>query len=457
MEGQDSTIAEPREQGEGAWRQIHDLLEREEFESALDLFNALHRADQAYVLRLLSGLHQQALLNTLTSEDSAKVLEHLSPEEAVEVFGEVETSSLSEILDDARPEVAADVLRQLPEERSQETLEGMEEAAEVAQLLEYAEESAGGVMTPEYLSVREDMTAANALDALRLLEPEAESVDTIFIVDGAGRLVGTLSVTRLALARPTGLVREIMDPDIISVGADVDQEESARLMDRYSLRTLPVVDEEQRLVGVILLEDAVEVLEEEATEDMYMITGIGGERVFGPLRSSVGRRLPWLYVNLATTILAALVISAFESTIAKVVTIAVFLPVIAGQGGIAGTQTLTLVIRSMALGDIPGQRGVPLLAKELSLGLVHGLLLGVVIGLIAFGWKGDPILGLIVGVAMVGNMLVAGLAGAAIPLLLRRFHMDPATGSAVIVTTVTDVIGFLLLLGIATILVNSLL
>ena len=244
-------------------------------------------------------------------------------------------------------------------------------------------------------------------------------------------------------------VRDIADPEVISVTPKTDREECARLMERYDLRSLPVEDQEGRMLGVILIEDVVDVLDQEATEDMYKMAGIGGERLFGSLQGSIRRRLPWLYLNLATTIMAASVISLFESTIARLVTLAVFLPVVAGQGGIGGTQTLTLVIRNMALGDVPARRGFRLLAREVYLGLIHGVLLGVAVALIAFAWKGNLVLGVVVGIAMAVNMLVAGVAGAAVPLLLRLLRTDPAVGSAVIVTTITDVVGFLLFLGIA--------
>jgi len=276
------------------------------------------------------------------------------------------------------------------------------------------------------------------------------------VVDGDGRLIGSLSITRLALARPSRLVSEIMDGEVISVPVGTDQEACARLMDRYNLNYLPVLDEAGLPVGLILVEDVVDVLREEATEDMYRISGIGGERLPGPIKNSVLRRLPWLYINLATTFLAALVISVFEGTIEKVVALAVFLPVVAGQGGIGGTQTLTLVVRSMALGEIFGRRGRRILLRESVLGIVHGVLLGIVVGLVAWGWKGNYMLGVILGIAMLGNMLMAGLVGAGVPLLLRRLGLDPAVSSAIFVTTVTDVVGFLLFLGIASALVSYL-
>ena len=190
-------------------------------------------------------------------------------------------------------------------------------------------------------------------------------------------------------------------------------------------------------------------MEEEATEDMYRIASVAGERVMGPLGNSLRRRLPWLYINLATALLAGLMISFFESTISKLIALAVFLPVVAGQGGIGGTQTVTLVVRSMALGEVPRNLGLRLLSREVSLGVINGALLGLVVGLVAYGWKGNATLGVVLGLAMMGNMLIAGLAGAGVPLLLRRLGMDPAVSSSVFVTTFTDVIGFLLVLGLA--------
>jgi magnesium transporter len=211
------------------------------------------------------------------------------------------------------------------------------------------------------------------------------------------------------------------------------------------------------LVGIITWDDVADILEEEATEDMYKLAGISGERVFGPLRVSLRNRLPWLSINLATTFLAAMVINLFESTVARVAVLAVFLPVVAGQGGIGGTQTLTLVVRSMVLREISGRRSeFRLLVRELYLGILHGLLMAVMVGVVAYFWKGSYMLGIVLALAMLGNMIIAGLTGAGIPLLLARLKIDPAVASAVIVTTFTDVAGFFLFLGFATILIRFL-
>ena len=456
MTQQQDLPTDAMEQAQQLMARVREDLEHKEFDSALATFMELHPADQSELLAELDDEDQQRFLRALSPEESARILEQMVPEEAAEVFGEIETPALADILDEAPPDVAADLLKQLPEEQSQEALEGMEEARDVTPLLEYPDESAGGIMTPEYVSVRDDATAAIALDLVRIHGSRIEEMGAVPVVDTDRKLVGSLSVLRLALARPSTLVRDIMDPEVVSVAVGTDQEECALLMGRYDLKYLPVVDEERRLAGIILIEDVVDVLEEEATEDMYKMAGITGERLFGPFQSSVRRRLPWLFLNLATTILAALTISLFESTIVKVVALAVFLPVVAGQGGIGGTQTLTMVIRGMALRDVPERRAFQLLAREVSLGVIHGLVLGLAIGVLAYAWKGNATLGLVLGAAMVGNMVIGGFAGAATPLLLRLFRVDPALGSAVIVTTITDVVGFLLFLGIAAAVVDHL-
>jgi magnesium transporter len=284
----------------------------------------------------------------------------------------------------------------------------------------------------------------------------AEDFGSIFVIDDDNKLVGTISITRLALARPSTVIADLVQREFVSVRTNTDQEELARLMERYNVNELPVLDQEGHLVGVILAEDMVDVVEDEATEDMYRMAGVAGERVFGPLHASMRRRLPWLYLNLVTAFLAASVISLFEATIARVVALAVFLPVVAGMAGNGGTQTLTVVVRSMALGDLPLRLGFRLLARELSLGFINGALLGIAVGVVASLWKGIPMLGVALGLAMLGNMMVAALAGAGVPLILRLLRLDPAVSSAVFVTTFTVIFGFLLYLGFATLFIEFL-
>ncbi|MFC1905718.1 magnesium transporter, partial [Chloroflexota bacterium] len=421
------------------------------------LFGKLRPGDQAEVIKDLPLEMQVEILRTLPPEEVAEILEHLEPEDVARIFKNMDSSVLSDILDEADSDVAADILRKLPEERAQDVLDEMEEAEEVIPILDYPDDSAGGRMVLEYVAVQDDTTAEDALETVRQQEPEVKEIRSVFVVDAEEHLIGVLSIVRLALAKPQTIVRDIMNPDIIFVTIDTNQEECARAMTHYNLAQLPVVDEDRQLVGIIMSEDIIEVIEEEATEDMYKLAGIPNERVYGPLHISMRNRLPWLSLNLATTFLAALVISLFESTIARVIALAVFLPVVAGQGGIGGTQTLTLVVRSMALGEISKRGGFRLLGREILLGLIHGLLLGLAVGLIAYIWKGNYMLGAVLGMAMVGNMVIAGLTGAGIPLLLTRMRIDPAVASAVMVTTCTDVVGFFLFLGLATALISFLL
>ena len=370
--------------------EIRRYLDDEKVDDALAQFRQLHPVDQGEVLVTIVASTRLQILEALSPGETADILSEMEPQGAAELSRGMEPEILAHILEQTRPDAAADILQLLPQEKLDQTLQSMSDAQEVASLLEYREDTAGGLMTLDYPVVKETITTPNALDQLRLLGPEAENINSLLVVDDQNRLVGSLSIARLALARPNSVVGDIAEHDIISVSAETDQEECARLMERYNLIQLPVVDQNGQLTGVILAEDMIDVVEEEATEDMYRIASVAGERVMGPLRYSLRRRLPWLYINLATVLFAALMISFFESTITKVIALAVFLPVVAGQGGIGGTQTVTLVVRSMALGEVPRHLGLRLLRRELSLGLINGLLLGLVVGLVAYGWQGNP-------------------------------------------------------------------
>ena len=443
------------EQHEAAAR-FRSLIAQGELQAALEVLGQMHPVDQGLCLADSNREQRNSLLSLQSPDHTALILEHLSPHEASQVCEGVDAATLSSILDVSSADVAADVIRHLPRQQSEQVQDAMSDVEAVRPLLQYPTGCAGGLMTTNYPAVHRDASAANALDIVRLRGAAAENIGAVLLVDDQERLCGSLSIVRLALAQPDAVVSDIADSQALSVPPLTDQEECARLMEHYSLSYIPVAEPDGRLLGVILGADLVDVVEEEATEDMYRIAGMSGERVMGPISGSIMRRLPWLYINLGTAFLAALVISAFESTIAKAVALAVFLPVIAGQGGIGGTQTLTLVVRSMALGELAERRGMRLLKREVALGLIHGILLGVVVAVVAGLWKGNVILGLVLGLGMLGNMLVAGLVGAGVPLLLRRLGMDPAVPSAVIVTTFTDVVGFAIFLGLATVMIGAL-
>ena len=429
---------------------MEQLLQEEGTQDAAwDYYLQLHPSDRAEVLAGLRGRLRRALVSEMAAETVAGLLEYLDPRISARMLRDYQPVELARVLDLAEPSAAAEVLDRLPEDRKLETIGVMEASSRVETLLRYGDGTAGRLIDLGTPVFNEDTTTPIAIDRLRLMGNSAEQVNSLPVVNSEGILVGTLKPVRLALARPNSRVGDIMDRDLTSVDASADEEVAAQLIRRFKVSDLPVVEEDGRLAGLIRAEDAVEIVHDSATEDMYRIAGIGEERVTGPLIDAMRSRFPWLAINLVTVFLAAAVIGLFESTIAQVVALAVFLPVVAGQGGIGGTQTVTLVVRGLATGELPRRYGLRLLWREVLLGLVHGLVLGVIIGAVAWIWQGNPILGGVLAVAMTGNMIVASVAGAGVPLLLQRLKMDPAVSAAVFVTTFTDVIGFALFLGLA--------
>ncbi len=433
---------------------VRSALDRGEVRAALAVFADLHPSDQGDVLGELEPDARRMLLWALGPEAAADVIEKLDPDVAVEFTEDIPTETLADVLDEASPDVAADVLRGLPDEVAEPTLEAMEAAGDVESLLEYGDETAGGHMTTRYVAVDRDSTVANALDALRLAEPDLSDAGTVFVTDSGGALAGRIGIGELALGRPGRRVADAMEARVYSVGVETDQEECAGLMSRYDLDRLPVVDGAGRLVGVIRDDDLVDVVVEEATEDIYRLAGLGDERVFGPIRQSVRHRLPWLYVNLVTVLLAAAVIGAFESTIAQFAILAAFVPVVMGQGGMSGVQTMTLVVRALTLGDVEPRHALRLVGREAALGILHGAAVGLALGVVLGLWKGNAALAVVIGVATLGTMVIGGVFGALVPLALRRAGVDPALASAAAVTTATDVIGALISLGMAAALIG---
>jgi magnesium transporter len=274
----------------------------------------------------------------------------------------------------------------------------------------------------------------------------------LYVVDERRHLVGVVSLRRLLLVSPETPLKRIMTSDLISARVDMDQEEVARQVAAYNLLAIPVVDEENKLVGIITVDDVIDVIKDEATEDIYRLAGVSGdERVFTPAGESLRKRLPWLGVNLGTAFLAAGVVSLFTNTIDALPVLAVFMPIVAGMGGNAATQTLTVIVRGIALGELTFANSRKALLKEASVGIGNGVVLGLVAATVAWLTRGDPILGMVLGAAMIINMFVAATAGVLIPLGLRAAKVDPALASAVFITTMTDVFGFFSFLGLATV------
>ncbi len=438
--------------------ELRTLLAEQDVDGLRERLERIHPADIAAVLRELSIPDQVTLFRLLPRESAGAVLSEMDNESLLALVQALDQSEVSEILDRMPPDEAADVVETLPEEKAEQILEGMkeEESEEVQELLQYGESTAGGIMTPEFVAVHEDMTVGQALDHVRKSATK-EGVFYVYVVDDHDHLVGVVPLRRLITADPATPIHAIRRPDVFSVSADTDQEEVARLVTKHSLLAVPVVSRENRLLGTITVDDVIDVIHEEATEDIHRLAGVAGdETIFDPTPKVVRRRLFWLLVNLPTAILAASVVGLFEPAIQELAVLAVFMPIVAGMGGNAGIQTFTVIVRAMALGDLTLANTRKVLAREILIGLANGAGTGLVAGTIAYLWKGQAVLGLILGLAMITNMLVAALAGTLIPVVLKVIRVDPAVATGVIVTTFTDCAGFLSFLGLATLMIQLL-
>jgi magnesium transporter len=431
--------------------QLREALAEEDWERAVGLVQALRPPDQADLFGELPPAEQDQLLPRLDVEASADILEELEDKEAAELAGRLDAGELARILDQMEPDEAADLLGDIQPEQAAQALAVMQEPEEVRPLLVYPDDSAGGLMTSAEVVLRQDMTAEEAISYLRAIAPSTESVYYLFVVDPRSRLAGVVSLRQLVVAPPLTRVEEIMDLDVLRVQAESDQEEAARLMSHYDLLALPVVDEGNHLLGLITHDDLVAVLEEEATEDIYRLGGVPEEHpVDAPPFTAVRTRLPWLVLNLGTAMASAAVLSLFESTIAQVAVLAAFFPIVAGVSGSAATQTLTVTVRGLALGELVPRDVIWALLRELLIGLVNGLVVGGLVALIALVWKGTPTLGIVVGLATFLNMGCAAIAGVLVPLGMQVVKVDPALASPILVTTTTDTVGYLIYLGLAT-------
>ncbi len=428
----------------GATANLQNLLQKQHPADLGQIFGDLHEGERTAAFSILVERQPRLAMESLSE---------LGPERGATLLAGRSAEEIARLVQEIPSDDAAALIDHLPEELSNEVLELMRrrESGQVESLLDYAERTAGRIMNPNVFALSEDLTVAEAVSALQSAI-NVEMVFYLYVVDGRRHLVGVTSLRRLLLVAPETPLKRIMTPDVFSVRVDTDQEEAARLVASYNLLAIPVVDEENKLAGVITVDDVIDVLKDEATEDLYRLAGVSGdERVETPAWEALKKRLPWLGVNLGTAFLAASVVAAFETTISQATALAVFMPIVAGMGGNAGTQTLTVIVRGLALGELSGANARKALFKEVAIGLGNGVALGVVAAIVAWVTKGNPVLGLLLGMAMVCNMLVASTAGTLVPLGLKAMKVDPALASSVFITTFTDVVGFASFLGLATI------
>jgi magnesium transporter len=414
-------------------------------------------ADISPVLPLLLEDDRKRILSLLIEAGkAARALFELDEHDLNEILESLDDPTLASICSSSAPDDAADLLDFLDEDRRERILEllGAAQGARLESLLEGEEETAGSLMNTDFLALGEDLTVGQAIEAIRQY-PRKESFFYVYCVDADHHLVGVLSLRSLILANVAGTLKDIMVQSVVRTQIDSKPEEVAQLVSKYDLLSVPVVDMQNRLVGVVTVDDVLDVIQEQAEEDLMHLAGVdASERVTTPARETWRTRFPWLAVNLVTAFLASSVVRFFEPTIKEWTALAAFMPIVAGMGGNAGTQTLTVFVRALALGEIDAATGARAIWKELLVGLGNGLAIGAITATIVGIWTGQWMLGGILLAAMTGNLIIAGIAGGLVPLVLERYGFDPAVASSIFVTTFTDTGGFFLFLGLATLMMK---
>ena len=417
-----------------------------------ELVAALHPADVADLMGFLSAEYREAILPVIAPEALADILSELDPNIRGEVLEDVSSATLAQALHDLDSDDAADVLEDLDEDRRGAVLAEMSDIdrAAIETSLAYEDETAGRLMQREVMAAPQFWTVAQALDHVRVAADDLPDLFfEVYVVDPAYRPVGAVPLSALLKARPDAQLVQIMEP-VTDIDVGLDQEEVAYIFQKYHLISAPVIDGGGRLVGQITVDDIVGVIHEESEEDLLALAGVtdaGRDASVGEVARS---RSGWLFINVLTAILASAVISLFQGEITKLVSLAVLMPIVASMGGNAGTQTLTVAVRALAVRELNAANAVRIVWRELTVGVMNGLGFGLLMGLVTLFWFHQPLLGVVIGLAMILNLLAAALAGILVPLTLNRLGYDPAVSSSVFVTTVTDVVGFFSFLGLAT-------
>jgi len=426
--------------------------EEERRERVRALAGDLYPADQADLLEALAPDERERLVQLLGGELEAETLAYLDPAVREEVIEDLGIDRLALMLSELESDDAVELFADLDEEVQRRILSGLPAAYRRALVegLTFEEDTAGRLMQREVAAIPSAWTVGETIDYMRSADHLPDDFYDLFIVDPRHKPVGVAPLSRVLRAKRPLPITEVMDDErMMPISVDTAQGEVADLFRRYGLVSAPVVDEDGRLVGSITVDDVVDVIDEEAEDTLFKLAGVSRPDFYEDVVDTTKARLPWLCVNLLTAVLASLVIGLFEDALARVVALAVLLPIVASMGGNAGTQTLTVAVRALAMHDLTGTNAARVIGKELIVGLTNGVVFAVITGLVAYVWFNVPEVGLVIGAAMIVNMAAAALAGILIPLALERLKIDPAIASTVFLTTVTDVIGFFAFLGLA--------
>ncbi|QSQ10354.1 Magnesium transporter MgtE [Koleobacter methoxysyntrophicus] len=436
-------------------KSIKAMLKRGKVAEIKELLLYLHPADIAELLVDIQNGSQKALFKLMDYEKAAEVLDELEPEIQIDLIDSLAEKEKAEILEKMSVDEIIDLLQELPESKVEKLLKKlpMDELEKVKGLLLLSRDSAGGIMTTDYVYIPEDTPVPEAINMVRKFGREAETIYYLYIVDRDHHLVGVLSLRELISARRDMIVKDIMHKKVVSVHVDDDQEDAARAIEKYSLLAIPVVDSDQRLMGIITVDDALDVLREETTEDIHKLAGITAEEdiiLTGSPLKAAQKRLPWLLICLFGDLIAGSVIKGFESTLETVIALAFFIPVLMATGGNVGTQSLALAVRGLATGEITAGNFVSYIFQEAKAGLIVGIICGAILTIIALAWQGNPNLGLVVGAAMGVALTLAALIGMIIPMILNALKIDPAVASGPFITTVVDITTLMIYFSLAT-------
>lgn len=412
------------------------------------------------------------ILEEIPRQDASLILANLSAEKVIELVRRLQTSFAAALLENIEPESAVLILAAMPPNKAASIVANLslekrdrlipnisgDLANKIRELYTYPEGSVGRYMSTDFLTFEKHEEAGDVIEKIRnLAVKKSMPASYTYVVDDGGILQGVLNMRDLMLARPESTLDSLMITNVFTIHCFTDRNEAARDMAKRKYFAAPIVDNESRLLGVIKAENMLKGLREDFSSDLLKMVGAGGdEKTFSPLLFAMKKRLLWLNVNLVTAFLAAGVVAMFEGIIAKITILAIFLPVIAGQGGNAGAQSLAVVMRGLVMREIPATRVKELLWKETKLGAINGVVIGIITALVAWLWHGNGWLGVVIGLGMVLNLIIAGFAGSSIPILMKKMGIDPAQSSSIILTTVTDVMGFLAFLGLAVLFQNKL-
>ena len=435
-------------------KELNDALDSGAFIQARHMLNhTLKPADTAHLLESSPPREREVLWNLVNPELEGEVLHHLSDEIQAEFVNQMNTEELLQATENLDTDHFADILQQLPKTVMQEVLNslGQQDRERVEQVLSYPEDTAGGLMNTDVVSIRPDITIDAVLRYLRRHDTMPDMTDNLFVVTRKDRYMGLLPLTSLLVSDPNTLISDIMDTERAAIPADLDETDVANLFERNDWVSAPVINQEGRLVGRITIDDVVDVIREEADHSLMRMAGLDeDEDTFAPVVKTTRRRAVWLGINLLTALFASMMIGLFQDTIEQVVALAILMPIVASMGGVAGSQALTLVIRGQALGHVEASNIGYLLNREIIVGALNGLLWATVVASIASWWFSDLTIGFIIAIAMIINLIVAAIFGTSLPVILKAMNIDPALAGGVILTTITDVVGFCAFLGLAT-------